>query len=275
MITTEIMGGLGNQLFQIFNLLSYSLTYKIPFYFENKPTTRKDRPHYWNNFLMSLKPFLRIAFNKNNILIYEEPNFHYEKIEMCEEMNQPFKFFGYFQSYKYFQEKEEDIFKFIKLTDSQNKLKDVYDYDNIVSLHFRIGDYAMLQQHHPLIPNQYYERALRELIHYTNRDNWKILFFCEEADIRIVNQHICILQSYYPNIIFEKIDSKYQDWEQVLIMSLCQHNIIANSSFSWWGAYFNRNHEKQVYYPSIWFGPAQGNKNTDDLFPEKWEKIYC
>ena len=69
MITTEIMGGLGNQLFQIFNLLSYSLTYKIPFYFENKPTTRKDRPHYWNNFLTPLKPFLRIAFNKNNIPI--------------------------------------------------------------------------------------------------------------------------------------------------------------------------------------------------------------
>ena len=58
MITTEIMGGLGNQLFQIFNLISYSLTHKTSFYFENKKAARKDRPHYWNNFLMSLLPSL-------------------------------------------------------------------------------------------------------------------------------------------------------------------------------------------------------------------------
>ena len=56
-------------------------------------------------------------------------------------------------------------------------------------------------------------------------------------------------------------------------MSLCQHNIVANSSFSWWGAYFNQNPSKIVTYPSKWFGPAHGNNKTDDLFPESWVKI--
>ena len=60
MITTHVMGGLGNQLFQIFNLISYCLTNKIPFYFEYKELAdRSDRPFYWDNFLFSLKPYVK------------------------------------------------------------------------------------------------------------------------------------------------------------------------------------------------------------------------
>ena len=58
----------------------------------------------------------------------------------------------------------------------------------------------------------------------------------------------------------------------MILMSLCQHNIIANSSFSWWGAYLNNN-ENRVYYPDIWFGPAQENKIITDIFPNEWIKI--
>ena len=58
----------------------------------------------------------------------------------------------------------------------------------------------------------------------------------------------------------------------MLLMSLCDHNIIANSSFSWWAAYFNVNPEKIVCYSSQWFGP-KCNNSTRDLFPENWIKI--
>ena len=56
-------------------------------------------------------------------------------------------------------------------------------------------------------------------------------------------------------------------------MSGCQHNIIANSSFSWWGAYFNDN-KGNVYYPNKWFGPSQGYKCMNDLFPPNWTIIH-
>jgi glycosyl transferase family 25 len=71
---------------------------------------------------------------------------------------------------------------------------------------------------------------------------------------------------------FVKVDSILKDWEQLLLMSLSEHNIIANSSFSWWGAYLNNNKNAIVCYPDIWFGPAMKDTNVKDLFPNNWIK---
>ena len=266
-VTIHIMGGLGNQLFQIFTLISYSLKHKRHFYFEQSEPARKDRPFYWNNFLKSIAPFIK---DGSEVLVYREPNFHYNELPL---VIKPIKFFGYFQSYKYFEENKHSIEKFIRLEEQRNMLKNDYDFSNLVCLHFRVGDYVNLQQHHPLMPIEYYRKALQQLINTTDKDNWNILYFCEDNDINYVNEKVNILKTDYPNLSFQKIDSKYQDWEQMLIMSLCQHNIIANSSFSWWGSYFNKNVEKRVFYPSKWFGYAQCNKKTEDLFPNNWIKI--
>jgi hypothetical protein len=65
------------------------------------------------------------------------------------------------------------------------------------------------------------------------------------------------------------------DWEQILLMSGCTHHIIANSSFSWFGAYFNSNKDKIVCYPNVWFCGSGSNIRVDDLFPPEWQKIKC
>lgn len=57
------------------------------------------------------------------------------------------------------------------------------------------------------------------------------------------------------------------------IMSLCKHNIIANSSFSWWAAWLNQNPDKIVVAPKVWLGPARADVDTTDLIPENWIKI--
>ena len=79
------------------------------------------------------------------------------------------------------------------------------------------------------------------------------------------------LKSKHTNFKFERGGAQLQDWEQMLLMSCCEHHIIANSTFSWWGAYLNMNPDKIVCYPKKWFNSE--SHNTDDLFPEEWIKI--
>lgn len=277
MITIMLMGGLGNQLFQIFNLLSYCLTNKTPFYFEKQIPDRIDRPFYWDTFFISLRPFLKDVYPRN-IPIYKESAFNYTELIPFKQINRQFKFFGYYQSYKYFQHKEVDIYKFIKLHKQQENTKlkyHMYAYDNMISLHFRIGDYKDKPEHHPLLNITYYIYALKHIISTTKRDDWSILYFYEEPDLAIVTHNINILQNEFGKLTFVPIDTNIINYEQLLLMSLCQHNIIANSSFSWWGAYFNQFINKIVTYPNPdnWFGPAQGNKIMMDMFPSTWCKI--
>ena len=78
--------------------------------------------------------------------------------------------------------------------------------------------------------------------------------------------------AYGRDIQFHFVRDTIADWQQMLLMSVCDHNIIANSTFSWWGAYFNTNPQKVVCYPSVWFGPGVAH-NTMDLCPESWAKI--
>ena len=275
MITIEVMGGLGNQLFQIFTLISTSFDAEIPFYFENKPKpVIGDRIlFYWDSFLTTLREYKQ---SEQAELLYREHGFEYTPIPS---MNFPkdrnIKLFGYFQSYLYFHKNKEMLFRLINLNQQKqiilHKHKEHY-FDECVSLHFRIGDYVNIQEHHPLLKIEYYKKAINELLHTTNKNNWKILCFYEKNDENIVQGHINELRKSFPLLEFESVNHTLQDWEQMLSMSLCQHNIIANSSFSWWGAYMNNNNNI-VYYPNVWFGPAQGTKVMKDMYPKNWTQI--
>ena len=82
------------------------------------------------------------------------------------------------------------------------------------------------------------------------------LYFNEEQDNNTVENIIKDIKKSYPQLNFIQCSNNIQDWEQLLLMSCCQHNIIANSSFSWWGAYFNINQKKIVLFIQVfWFGP--------------------
>ena len=274
MIICHLQGGLGNQLFQIFAVIAYSFRYKVKFILSDK--LRCKRSTYWDSLFKELVPFTCdfSSINWSDYSNYNEPVFNHNEIPYTENVN----VFGYFQSYIYFEEFYFDIINIIKLPDiiehTRTKYLPYFEKDTI-SIHFRIGDYKPLPSHHPILQYNYYERSLEHILNSTNKDIYDVLYFYETSDIYDVNLIINKLQNKFTNLNFINIysnNSEINDWEQMLLMTQCNHNVIANSTFSWWGAYigYKMNESKIVCYPSTWFGPALTDHYTHDLFLEKW-----
>ncbi len=287
MLTCQLMGGLGNQLFQIFATISYAIKSKNAFAFQNIEklifSNSTIRETFWTTFLSKLK-FCLIKEFPEDIILLKENGFMFNEIDNNQLMNKNTCLFGYFQSYKYFEEYYDTICDLINL-DFQKKevivksgLTEEY-LNNTISMHFRLGDYKKLPNHHPILTYKYYKKCLQFFETIKNISSelkmltiLNVLYFCEDDDVEDVIITINKLEKKFPNYNFIRASNLLKDYEQMLLMSCCANNIIANSSFSWWGAYFNSNPQKVVCYPNIWFGPAC-NHNTSDLFPLSWYKI--
>ena len=292
MLTCNLMGGLGNQLFQIFTVISYSIKYKHMFKFINSEflgsgqTIR--RKTYWNSFLFRLSGFLMKTYPHFDV-IYKQDKFSFEEIPrgyLKETHNSNTNnstnilLHGYFQSYKYFQENINTIYRILNIDELKIDVLDevikkyhTNDFlEKSVSMHFRLGDYKKVPDCHPIMSIEYYKKSLQYIV--TKLEYLpNVLYFCEDHDIKDVNETIQVLKSDFPTVEFERASNELDDWKQMLLMSCCNHNIIANSSFSWWGAYLNKNPDKIVCYPSIWFGPKMEKNDLRDLFPAEWNKI--
>lgn len=280
MITCNLMGGLGNQLFQIFATISYAIKSKNQFKFLNVETlgggSSTIRSTYWKTLLSRLTPFL-IYNIQQPVHIIREKGFIFNELPINEMIGINIVIYGYFQSYKYFQDNYEMISRIIGLEISKTKLLTKMQLnneslENTVSMHFRIGDYKNLQNYHPLMSKEYYYNCLQYINNKYENTKFTIIYFCEDVDIVDVTKTINSLKEQFTNYEFVRGENKLEDWEQLLLMSCCHHNIIANSSFSWWAAYFNSWIDKTVCYPSVWFGPS-ANHNTKDLCPPEWVKI--
>lgn len=290
MLTCYLQGGLGNQLFQIFTTISYALKYKKPFVFTQQSQLDNKRSTYWQSFLSPLAKFTR-EVNYKNFYKLSEQTFTYKELPNVDMENIVLS--GYFQSEKYFQAHTHAIMRLLKIAEQKtmmntyvkNTLYDI-DFTNTLSLHFRRGDYKQLQDFHPLLPYAYYEKALKHIVNnkFVNIVHEGVikvatmkcvLVFCEQNDLPEITPIIEQLKIVYPTLTFQLIDVTLNDWQQLLVMSLCQHNIIANSSYSWWGAYFNTNMNKIVCYPAQWFGPKlQAKNDIKDLCPPEWTRIF-
>jgi hypothetical protein len=290
MLTCKIQGGLGNQLFQIFTTLAMALRFNKPFFFLNNHQLGNGqdgstiRYTYWETFLLSLKPFLKNIKQIPELAIIKETSFKYENIEktiylqLSKKINNGIVLVGYFQSPLYFEKYKNMICKLIKLEEKKlevkNKLQLQDEFFRVtISLHFRLGDYKKLQDFHPILSEKYYINCISYILSkQTNKNLKNVLYFCEDDDLDEVEKTIKKIAVLFPLLNFTRCNSNLDDWEQMLLMSMCSTNIIANSTFSWWGAYLNNNPEKIVCYPEYWFGPRAGH-DTSDLFPKDWIKI--
>lgn len=254
-VSCQLYGGLGNQMFQVFTTIAYSLRYNMDFVFHYSDNLGK-RPTYWRTFFASICDHTTTS------------------MPACKEVgqdlakpgdNQNIMLNGYFQSYLFFEDHFKTILKILDVEKQQTNTR-----KNSISLHFRRGDYKGLPDCHPIMGMDYYANALNYILAFDDTVQC-VHYFCEDEDLIDVEKDVSTLKNEFRQIVFERCQEK-ADWEEMIAMSCCKHNIIANSSFSWWGAYLNPNPDKIVCYPSVWFGPLIP-ENTDAMFPKNWIKI--
>lgn len=175
---------------------------------------------------------------------------------------------GYFQSEKYFKDCEETVRQdFTLKTPSAHVTlwkKEMEEEENSVSVHIRRGDYVGHSSLGGMITDNYYARAIKKITEMKKNPR----FFVFSDDIEWVKGNMD-----FPESTVHVSSPDMENYEELTIMSLAKHNIIANSSFSWWGAWLNSNPDKIVICPAKWtLGPG-GEKQTRDIIPQSWIKI--
>jgi len=267
--------GLGNQLFMLFTGISKAIDENRDF--SVYPIYNTFRQFYFTNFLKSL--LFKVNTNEPCLTeneIYQEKLFHYNKIPDNKKLIK-----GYFQSPKYFDHNKDKIIKILEIDKYLNKYK--FEFKTI-AIHLRFGDMSFNQTNHVILKPEYFIKAINILIDLliNNGDdynNYHYIIFAEKNDNEIVNDYIDeITKKIKYNIKFIKFYNLFpnvKDYEELCYMSNCSHFIIANSTFSWFGAYLCNNKNKYVICPNDWFGPKLKNINdTKDLFMNNWIRIY-
>lgn len=256
----RLTGGLGNQMFQY----AYGRSCSI----KNKKQLKYFFVHYSGDTKRTYE--LRI-FNIRGVKVNGYiPNI-FVKLSHFLKINIPVVKYGNWQSQKYFSNCEKEIrddFQFIKPLDKKNYnvLKTIKTTSSI-SIHFRRGDYVSdnkINKFHGVCSLKYYQKA----IDYLNIRVDKPKYFVFSDDENWVKANFRLKGATY--IDWNKGKNSYKDMQ---LMSNCKHNIIANSSFSWWAAWLNSNPQKIVVAPKKWFNNEDAQNNTRDLIPKEWIKI--
>jgi len=260
-ITSNLMGGLGNYLFQIAAAYSYGLKNGHSPIFNPQTSTQIHRSIdvYLDNILRNINIDSSVLKSQS----YVEPGFHYTEIPKIEG---DVYLHGYYQSDKYFEGFDKEISELFSCDEKTREriyakfpfLK-TKEYTTC-SIHVRRGDYVKIQDHHPVQSMGYFLKGVKKM----PKDCYFMIF---SDDIEWCKQNFPDLPEKFFFV------ENQTDIEDLYTMSFCDHNIICNSTFSWWAAYLNNNPYKTVIAPSNWFGPAFSNHDTKDIYCEGWIKI--
>lgn len=301
-IIVHLVGGLGNQLFQyafgrhLAEISQAKLYLDISGYGNNKSPnskigkrvcglqhfnpkgeflfiSRTDRKQLsliskiWNKILYinsNNKPYYlkqTIIEPKSNYFIFDQ-NIYNQKIRGN------VKIFGYWQSEKYFTDVADSIRREITvkkdLCGKNSMMAHTIQSTNSVAIHVRHGDNAnSVAIGHGMLPMVYYRKSIKNLKKELNAPN----FFVFSDDIPWAKQEF----TFDVPITFVEHNNELNDYEDLRLMSLCNHYIIANSSFSWWGAWLGKKEEQIVYAPKRYYQNI--DRPNPDLFPESWRII--
>jgi len=258
-VSCRLMGGLGNYMFQISTAYSISLRNNKDFICDYSDSTVPQKPYstYTDNI------FRKINFTDKlpSFVSFFENGVEYNEIPKIDDN---VKIFGYFGNEKYFKDYRNEILDLYEIDEKNNnelheKYSELINYSNTCSIHVRRGDYLNLQDYHKVQSIDYYINAYNEMGH-----DKKYLIFSDDTEWCKKNF------DFIKNKVIIEGNTDYQD---LYLMSLCKNNIICNSTFSWWGAWLNKNNNKKVIAPKNWFGPKYSHLVIDDVFCEGWVVI--
>jgi hypothetical protein len=293
MIVIKLEGGLGNQMFQyafvsilakrnkalvLIDKSSYGVTEKIEGYtprnfelsiFDNSYTSIRDSEllHFYRlSKLNKIKKKLGFNYPK----IFEEFSYDFQPKALL--LKAPVYLKGYYQSYKYFQAHQDlvaSLFSFpVTTLDSINlALLEKIKNGNTISVHIRRGDYVSdkkTQEFHGNCTLDYYLEAIS--LFASQNSDFELIFFSDDSEWA---------KKQFENLPYSKTfvdhNNDEHSWKDMFLMRSCKHNIIANSSFSWWAAWLNENPNKTVIAPKKWFAAIE--KTPNDLIPPQWIRL--
>jgi len=259
------LGRLGNQMFQYASLRGIARNRGYDFCIPNHNQIIKD-PYGFDMRIELFYPFKMVHVLPKNIKLLDrgyapvaqEKHFHFDEIlfNMCPD---EITLAGFFQSEKYFKNIEEEIrcdftFKDEILEPCKEMIGSVGE---VISLHVRRTDY-LTNSNHTTLDLDYYAKALEDF-----NSNLPVIIFSDDPNW-------CKDQKLFSGDRF-MISESGDQYIDLCLMSLCKYHIIANSSFSWWGAWLSGS--DNVVAPIKWFGDKNSDKDTRDLIPDRWERI--
>lgn len=288
MIVSHIIGGLGNQMFQYASGRALSVHLNQPLRLD---VSGFENYKLWNFELSRLfsgsmefvtpdemkavlgwqaAPSIRWLLTRRKLAALRKDSFivepHFQHWAGITSVPEDAYLIGYWQSEKYFKPIEQIIradFTFKQpMLDMNQRIAQEIGQSNAVSLHVRRGDYVQNSKTlatHGVCSLDYYQAAIQFIAERVARPK----FFVFSDDIAWVKDNLKI------DFTYRYVDHNQgtESYNDMRLMSLCQHHIIANSSFSWWGAWLNPNQEKIVLAPKKWF--ANGN-DVRDLTSKDW-----
>ncbi len=292
MIVVKLQGGLGNQMFQyacarrLANNNNTELCVDISAY-QNMPDTDTPRHYELDCFALNCKIIdpktinvvgssapnrflIKSVINnlsKNKLHEYSNPSQTFDKKVL--QLKDNYYLVGWFQNEKYFKDIREIIIRdFSYITDpctESSKIIDKVKAQESVSLHVRRGDYVtnkFANKFHGVTNLEYYKLAIEKISESVPKPS----FYVFSDDIEWCKKELKIS---HPTVFVTHNSTGAED---LRIMKECKHNIIANSSFSWWGAWLNKNNQKVVIAPRVWFADSEHQEQTD-IIPTSWLKL--
>jgi len=248
MVIPRTYGRFGNFLFQAAATIAYSKKHNLPFTMPSQVTKGKDPK--WNPIYLG--HLINPAYNDQLPVhvIAEKTHAFYELPFEESWRGHNIMLDGYWQSEKYFKHIRQEIL-------------DLFNFPwimkpGVVSIHVRRGDYLRLPKKHPVVPVKWFYHAMslfpgKQFLFFSDDIQWCKDTFSHRSDCQFFHGK--------------------DEVEDLVEMACCEDNICSASTFSWWSMWLNRNPDKRIIMPKLWFVPGWGGLDVRDIVPEWVERI--